>query len=286
MRTEQQVLAQILAFAHAQEDIRAVVLNGSRANPTVRRDLFCDYDVVCYAANPRRFVEDQRWIALFGDLIMLQQNEFLSHGAEKFIFLMLFSDGVRIDLSFDVLANRAYVGEDTLAVVLLDQDECIPTLPPSSDRGYHPSRPSPRAFADAINEIFWCANNVAKGLWRGELPYVKFMLDSVVRKSVLQVLAWYAADLHGWQVDPGKFGKWLKEYLPAGIWDSYVKTYAGAGDEENWEALLETLRLMRQVGTALAASLGYAYPLEDDQRMTAYLLRVRALPADAVSYDD
>ena len=58
------------------------------------------------------------------------------------------------------------------------------------------------------------------------------------------------------------------------------------GDEENWEALLETLRLMRQVGTALAASLGYAYPLEDDQRMTAYLLRVRALPADAVSYDD
>jgi aminoglycoside 6-adenylyltransferase len=285
MRTDQQVINQLLAFAHNNDLIRAVAMNGSRVNPNAPQDLFCDYDVVYYVTDPRHFLEDQAWIRYFGDLIILQQNDFVDHGAEGYIFLMLFTDGVRIDLSFDSLSNLAYLQEDTLTVVLLDKDGRIASLPPASDAGYHTPRPSQKEFADAINEVFWCSTNVAKGIWRDELPYVKFMYEAIIREQLLKILAWYAAAHHDWAINTGKFGRWLKQYLPPEIWEAYMKTCAGVDYQESWDALLEACHLTRRVGQELSQDLGYAYPLEDDRRTVKYLRTVRALPKEALSYD-
>lgn len=285
MRTEQQVLDQLLSFARQHEAIRAVVLNGSRANPDLTRDLFTDYDVACYGPNPRQFVTNQRWLRSLGELVMMQQNNEEDHGTPAFYFLMQFRDGVRIDLSFHTHAAMAYLGEDTLSTVLLDKDEHIPPLPPASERGYYTPHPTPQEFADCVNEIFWCAGNVAKGIQRGELPYAKSMLDEIIRPCLVRLLSWYAADRNGWQLNTGKFGRWLPLHLPPVLWQAYRQTYAGAEDEENWQALFAMLRLTREVGLPLAESLGGVYPLEDDQRMTAYLQRVYTLPPGAVSID-
>jgi aminoglycoside 6-adenylyltransferase len=285
MRTEQQVTNQLLTFARSHDLIRAVAMNGSRVNPNAPKDLFCDYDVVYYVTDPHHFLEDQAWIPYFGDLIILQQNDFIDHDAEGHIFLMLFTDGVRIDLSFDSLANLAYLQEDTLTVILLDKDGRIASLPPASDAGYHNPRPSQKEFAESVNEVFWCATNVAKGLWRDELPYVKFMYDAIIREQLLKILAWHAAAQHDWAINTGKFGRWLEKYLPLEIWDAYMKTYAGVDYQESWDALLEACHLTRTVGQELAQGLGYTYPLEDDRRTVEYLRTVRALPKEAVSYD-
>jgi aminoglycoside 6-adenylyltransferase len=286
MRSEQQVISQVLSFAGGHEMVRAVAMNGSRVNPNTPKDIFCDYDICYYVTNPRHFLEDQAWIETFGELIILQQNDDFFHGAEGFIFLMLFSDGVRIDLSFAALSELAYIAKDTLTLVLLDKDQRIAPLPPPSEAGYYTHKPSPKEFAEAVNEIFWCSNNIAKGIWRDELPYAKAMYDVVVRDPILKMLAWYAAMLHNWMLNTGYFGRRLKRYLPQEIWESYEKTYTGAGYAETWEALFEALRLVRKVGLELASNLGYEYPLEDDCRMNEYLRRVKNLPKDAVSYDD
>jgi aminoglycoside 6-adenylyltransferase len=219
-------------------------------------------------------------------LIILQQNDFVDHGAEGYIFLMLFTDGVRIDLSFDSLSNLAYLQEDSLTAVLLDKDGRIAPLPPASDVGYHTSRPSQKEFVDAINEVFWCSTNVAKGIWRDELPYVKFMYDAIIREQLLKILAWYAAAQYDWGINTGKFGRWLRRYLPPEIWGAYGKTYTSADYQETWEALFEACRLTRRIGQELAQGLGYTYPLEDDQRTVDYLRRVRDLPKGAMSYDE
>ncbi|NQX67704.1 aminoglycoside 6-adenylyltransferase [Paenibacillus alba] len=42
MRNEKADLAQLLDFANANSGIRAVLLNGSRVNPNVKKDVFCD----------------------------------------------------------------------------------------------------------------------------------------------------------------------------------------------------------------------------------------------------
>jgi aminoglycoside 6-adenylyltransferase len=285
MRSEQAVLSQLLAFANQHAAVRAVVMNGSRVNPNAPVDFFQDYDVVCFVPDPRHFLQDQAWIQTFGDLVILQQNDFEAYGKYGYIFLMLFSDGVRIDLSFQALENLAYIGEDSLTRVLLDKDGRAPALPPSADTGYYTPRPSRKQFDEAVNEIFWCSNNIAKGIWRGELVYVKYMFDTIVRLPITQLLEWYAASQHGWAVTTGAYGKWLQRYLPAEIWEQIPATYAGADFEQNWDALFAALRLVRQIGQAAAVDLGYTYPLEDDRRVVAYLEHVRALPVYAKSFD-
>jgi aminoglycoside 6-adenylyltransferase len=170
-------------------------------------------------------------------------------------------------------------------VALLDKDQRIAPLPPPSDSGYFTPKPTPKEFAEAVNEIFWCSNNIAKGIWRDELPYAKAMYDTIVRDPILTLLAWYAAMQHGWKLNTGKFGRRLKYYLPPDIWEAYLKTYAGVGYPETWQALFEALALVRRIGQELAEALGYAYPLDDDRRMHEYLRRVRNLPKDAASYD-
>ncbi len=285
MRTTQQVLDQILAFARASEKIRAVAMNGSRVNPNAPKDFFQDYDVVFYVENPRDFLADQSWIRHFGELVILQQNDFSNDGIDGYIFLMLFTDGVRIDLSFDGLPGLAHIAEDTLTTVLLDKDGRIPPLPPASDAGYIVRKPERKEFDETVNEIFWCSNNIAKGIWRDELPYARYMFDTIVREPVVKLLTWYAAMRHGWAICTGSYGKWLKRFLPAEIYADYCRTYAGPGYAETWDALFTALDLVGRIGPELAEHLGYAYPHEDARRVLAYLRRVRALPPDAVSFD-
>ncbi len=286
MRTESQVFRQLLDFARAHPDIRVVVMNGSRVNPNAPKDLFQDYDVIYYGSNPRRYREDQGWIASFGELIILQQNDYTSYGQDGYIFLMQFTDGVRIDLSFEPLDNLSHLGEDTLTQVLLDKDNSLPPLPPSSDSGYLVQKPTRKVFDETVNNFFWCSGNIAKGIWRDELSYAKYMFDEIIRPDIRSLLEWYAAMLNGWSIGTGAYGKWLKKYLPPETWDLYVSTYAGADYEENWQALFNACQLVRQVGQEVAQQLGYDYPIEDDRRVVAHLEHVRSLPRDAKDYED
>ncbi|MGB4660040.1 MAG: aminoglycoside 6-adenylyltransferase [Mobilitalea sp.] len=45
MRTEKEMLDLISNIAQEDERIRAVIMNGSRTNPNVIRDIFQDYDI-------------------------------------------------------------------------------------------------------------------------------------------------------------------------------------------------------------------------------------------------
>ncbi|WP_275942587.1 aminoglycoside 6-adenylyltransferase [Paenibacillus alba] len=52
-------------------------------------------------------------------------------------------------------------------------------------------------------------------------------------------------------------------------------------ENEIWDALFEALQLTRIMGTEIAQQLGCSYPLQDDERVVAYLKQVRMLPRDA-----
>ena len=70
----------------------------------------------------------------------------------------------------------------------------------------------------------------------------------------------------GWDTHTSNF-KELKKQLPPAIWSQLEKTYAAADIGDNWRALMQTLALFRQIGLEVAAGLGYAYPLELDERV-------------------
>ncbi|WP_239618148.1 aminoglycoside 6-adenylyltransferase [Cohnella mopanensis] len=274
MRNENEVIGQLLTFAEQDPRIKVVLLNGSRVNPNVKQDALCDYDVIYGVTDIAPYSEDQQWIASFGELMIMQHNQIEENGEVWDIFLMLFNDGIRIDLSFRKV-EHIVEPTDSLTKVLLDKDNQMGTVESPSDRSYVTSKPSRQQVEGAINEIWWCSTNVAKGLWRKELPYAKYMLDEVVRDALVTLLTWYVGMNNDWSVNTGKAGRWLERYLPDNLWTDFVRTYSDSDPERIWDALIATGELTRTVGVAVAEQLGYEYPHEEDRGVSQYIKRLR-----------
>ena len=71
MRRNQELQDLILTTARADERIRAVILNGSRANPNAKVNRFQDFDIVYLGTDVSAFTEDPTWIDRFGECMIL-----------------------------------------------------------------------------------------------------------------------------------------------------------------------------------------------------------------------
>ena len=163
---------------------------------------------------------------------------------------------------------------------MLDKDGIVGTLPAPSDADYLPRPPSEKQFADCCNEIGGLLI-VAKGLWRDELTYAKHMLDNVVREQLVKMLEWHIGIKTGFSKNPGKMGKYFKNYLEPELWQQLTKTYSASDFKDIWQSLFIMCTLFRTVSTQVAEHFGYKYPLEDDKKVTAHLHRIKSLPKDA-----
>ncbi len=285
MRSEQAMFDLIVETARADERIRAVIMNGSRANPNAPRDPFQDFDVVYLVTDVEPFRNNRAWIAPFGELMILQMPEQMDDPAPQGdgheMYLMQFADGNRIDLAIVPLDKLDEVRQDSLGVLLLDKDGIVGALPPTSEQDYLPQPPSAKAFADCCNEFWWISVLVAKGLWREEIPYAKHMQDHYLRDELNKMLRWHIGIRTQFARNPGKMGKYFERYLEPELWDLLLKTYADARYEHTWEALFTMATLFRRLAVTLAAQYGFEYPQGDDARVTAHLEHVRRLPRDA-----
>lgn len=285
MRSEQHMLDLILTTAIADERIRAVILNGSRANPNAPRDCFQDYDVVYLVTEVTPFVGDAHWIDRFGERMVMQEPELMDNPAhdirDSYAWLMQFMDGNRIDLTLFPIRRLAELEDDSQTITLLDKDGILPAFPPASDRDYLPQPPSALEFFNCCNEFWWVAPYAAKGLWRQELPYFHEHLDLYLRAQLHKMLDWYVGVRFDHQVSTGKMGKYLQRVLEPELWGLVARTYADADTERCWEALLAMTDLFRHAAQMVADHFGYAYPAGDDARVSAHLRHVRGLSPDA-----
>ncbi len=285
MRSEQEIFDLILAAARQDERIRAVMLNGSRANPNAPRDFFQDFDVVYFVTDVAPYKRNLEWIRRFGELMILQLPDDMEDppplGGDHYAYLMQFSDGNRIDLSFFPLARLAELESDSETILLLDKDGLFPSLEPPSDRDYIVKPPTAKAYFDCTNEFWWVCPYVAKGLWRKEFTYARHMFDVYVREQLMKMLNWFVGTKTGFSCSPGKMGKYLQRYLAPELWAMLLNTYAGGSYESTWEALYAMGDLFRIIALQVGVHFGYEYPHGDDQRVSAHLRHVQRLPRGA-----
>ncbi|GIX56815.1 aminoglycoside 6-adenylyltransferase [Bacillus paranthracis] len=288
MRTEKEMLDLIINTAKEDERIRAVIMNGSRVNPNVKKDCFQDFDIIYAVKDIRTFTSNHNWIHKFGEIMIVQMPEEMSlipaDEDGKFPYLMQFMDGNRIDLTLvPVDLIKKFVGQDSLSKLLLDKDNCMEEFPPASDKDYLIKKPTEKEFLDCCNEFWWCSTNVAKGLWREELSYVKGMLDGPVRDMLIVMLEWHIGMKTDFIVNAGKFGKHFEKYIEKDMWVQFKRTFSNAEYENIWESFFVMGNLFREVANEIANAYGYPYPQGDDDRVTSYLKHVKALPKDSTS---
>ena len=282
MRNEQEMFELIVNTARNDDRIRAVIMNGSRANPNAPRDIFQDYDIVYVVTDVAALKNDPNWIDQFGELMIMQLPDQMldppPDDNDSFAYLMQFSDGNRIDLTLFPLTKPDRLCKDGLSILLMDKDGIINPFPPPNESDYLPKPPTSKQYADCCNEFWWVCPYVAKGLWREEIIYAKSMADQYVREQLMKMLVWNIGVNTRFSQNPGKFGKFFKKYLEPELWGMLQNTYADAGYDSTWEALLTMCDLFRLTATAVAAHFGFEYPHADDQRVSAYLNHVRNLP--------
>ena len=279
------MLELIVNTAKGDDRIRAVILNGSRANPHARRDIFQDFDVVYLVNDVASFTDDHAWIDRFGELMILQMPDAMGDPPPlndgRFAYLMQFTDGNRIDLTLFPVSNLHELRRDSLSLLLLDKDGVVEPFPAPSESDYLPKPPNAKAFSDCCNEFWWVCTYVAKGLWREEIVYAKFMLDRVVREQLMKMLTWHVGVKTRFLRGPGGYGKHFKQYLEPALWAMLEKTYSDAGYENTWDALQVTCDLFRVAANQVAEHFGFDYPRDDDEKVSAHLKHVRSLPRDA-----
>lgn len=283
-RSEQEMFDEILSFAREDERVRAVWMNGSRANPNAPRDGWQDFDIVFAVTDMDPFLADDSWVDRFGERVMMQsrRDQYDAYDEQEipdfsdwFIYLMQFADGNRMDLSLIPVKNAAKeVCSDSMCVVLLDKDGLLPEIPPASDEQYRVKGPSALEFHCSVNEFRWVSSNVAKGLWRGEVSYAQAML-SILREELLRQLSWKAGILTDFSANPGKCGKFLPKFLPEGDWAEFLETYARGDTADLWRAMDAAWALFSRVSRENAAAFGFPLDLGEEARMGKYLRRER-----------
>lgn len=285
MRSEQEMLELILSTAESDDRIRAVVMNGSRANPQARRDIFQDFDIAYFVTDVASFTDDHAWINRFGERMILQMPEAMGDPPPlndgRFAYLMLFTDGNRIDLTLFPLAKLHEFKRDSLSLLLLDKDSIFEPFPAPTESDYLPTSPNARAFSDCCNEFWWVCTYVAKGLWREEIIYAKYMLDQVIREQLRKMLTWHVGVKTRFLQNPGNFGKHLKQYLEPELWTMLEKSYSDAGSAKTWDALQMMCDLFSVAANQVAEHFGFDYPQSDDEKVSAHLKHVRSLPKSA-----
>lgn len=291
MRTEDEMYELILNIAKQDEGIRAVYMNGSRTNQNVPRDIFQDYDVVYVVTDTKPYRESKTWINQFGERLYMQYpDEHPDYSSDKENFygwLMQFRDGNRIDLHVESISHaKENILNDKLCKILLDKDNLLPAIPVSTDEDYRVKEPSKEQYLCTCNEFWWCLNNVAKGLWRQEIPYAQDMLNFNVRKQLEKMLSWKIGVENDFSVSVGKSAKYMYRWLSEEEWKTYLSTYAAGTVEECWSAVFRMCDLFETVAVYVGEKLGYCYNVEEAKGGRRFLEYVKELPQDATDMEE
>ena len=116
--------------------IDAVALSGSRTDTKAPKDEFQDYDVVYVVDDLDTLTRDLAWLHQFGTRNIEQHNIL----GNRRLYLMLFEDGNRIDLT---LCPKEYIKEwvesEADYTVLVDEKGLFESYSPSPQRFWKPA---------------------------------------------------------------------------------------------------------------------------------------------------
>lgn len=280
MRTETEMVELILKTARECEKVRIVELNGSRANPAAKKDAFQDYDIIFYVENVDFFTQDHSWVDVFGERLIMQMPDQMDispaeDARRSFAYLMLFTDGNRIDLTLTpVELVEESLEKMDFRTILLDKDERLSAMPLTAANPFTIQEPMAKDFADCANEFWWVSIYIAKALWRQELPLAKSMMDGPVRDMLMRLLDWHVGFTTDFAVSTGKSGKDLQTYLDAATWDKLVQTYPDGDYQHIWTSLLVMCDLFDEASNNIAEKLNVPMP-DYSQKVLPYLKGVQ-----------
>lgn len=264
MTTETEMMNLILKTAKTLK-VDAVAMSGSRTDTKAPKDEFQDYDLVYVVDDLDNLTNDLSWLDQFGNR-MIEQEVRLGH---RRLFLMLFEDGNRIDLTLCPQEHmKEWVDSESIYTVLVDDKGLFESYSPNPQR-YWTSPATEKDFEKACNEFCWVSTYVVKGICRKQLIYATDHLYGICQQELLKIMAWQVASDKG-TVDIGKNYKYLFNYLPDEKEKEFSNLLDFSSSDKITQSLFATIELFHQEAQSLANKMGFDYDKEVAEKMIEY----------------
>ena len=263
-RSEAQMFELIIQTAKSLK-AQAVAMSGSRTDTKAPKDEFQDYDVVYVVDDLDNLTSDLSWLDQFGNRLIEQYNVL----GNRRLYLMLFEDGNRIDLTLCPKVHiKEWVESEADFTVLEDPKGLFESYSPSPQR-YWTSPASQIDFEKVCNEFWWVSAYVVKGICRKQVIYATDHLYRICQQELLRILAWQVASDNG-TVDIGKNYKYLFQYLPAEKEKEFSNLLDFSSVEKITQSLFSTMNLFHREAQILAQKMGFDYDMEVAEKMMRY----------------
>ena len=264
MRTETEMLDVILKTAETLQVV-TVAMSGSRTDTKAPKDEFQDYDVVYVVDDLDTLTRDLAWLHQFGTR-NIEQHNILGH---RRLYLMLFEDGNRIDLTLCPIEHmQERVDSEAGFIVLEDEKGLFEAYLPNPKR-YWIAPPSEEEFTASCNEFWWVSAYVVKGICRKQVIYATDHLYGICQQELLKILAWQVASDRG-VVDIGKNYKYLFQYLHTEKEKEFSALLDLSSLDKITQSLFATMQLFHQEAQSLAQKMGFKYEKEVADKMMRY----------------
>lgn len=185
-----------------------------------------------------------------------EKNIYYTSDVEKcYGWLIQFADGNILDLHLKTLENA--LNSLDLYKALVDKDDIMPQKQIVSDEKYWVKKPVVDQISCTCNEFWWGLNNVAKGLWRNEIPYVMDMINLQISPMLKRLLEWKIGVDNGFSVNVGKSAKYMNKYLPKEIFEEYLQSYSEAQINSRWNTVFVMCDLFQKISLELSEKLNF-----------------------------
>lgn len=182
--------------------------------------------------------------------------------APHYSYLLLFDDGNRMSvklLSKEEMEQLFQLEEHEMHI-LLDKDKMGSEV---AQNVLEP--PTVEQFNECCSTFWWGTTYAVKSMLKNEHIAAAEHFHTLVRKSLLQMLAWHVASEQQFTVTIGKYYRHLPQYLSTERYRMLLDTYAIATEEELYESLQRAQTMFREATMAVGMYCHFPYPPYDAQ---------------------
>jgi aminoglycoside 6-adenylyltransferase len=262
------VLDRLVAWAEADENIRAVVLTGSVARDPDAVDEDADLDIELYVTDPAPLLQDDAWYHQFGEVLVVEALENPGWHPTRLVY---YADG-KIDFMIAAVAVLTEaVDYDRPFRLLIDKDGLGRAFRFISGPGSRP--PTPAEFLECVHWFHAAIIMWAKYLKRDD-PWSARHRDWESKTVLLTMLEWDHKARKGWEYDTWYLGAHLREWVDPDLLDDIAACWSGFGREESVRALRASLDLFELLSSRTAAALGWVpFDVTGVRRRVEHLVR-------------
>jgi aminoglycoside 6-adenylyltransferase len=303
----QTILDQYLVWAKSREDIRAVLIVGSRARSDHPADEWADLDIITLTRDLPRYFGDPAWMAGFGE-VWARTRHHTAGGEPE--WLVAFRDGVDVDFVFQDARQtarhvslfrwlarapwlRRLLPRKTLAQIemgrgmgamtfgrgyriLIDKDNLLTRMVPllGSPPPYQP--PAESEFGARVEGYWLLVERCAKKIRRGEIAVARSWVDSLYWSALLPMIEWHTRASRGALVDTWHAGRFLEEWVDPRVRAALPLIFAPYDPRAIRSALFASMELFDWLTRETAQELGYAYPDQMPRQINGYVRELLA----------